>query len=206
MTVKFLLAKPEEVRKLVSEPYKGKYQNDDNEKVYVAFLENTVLDAENGLTNLYLILNEENEENKIIGVFALSAASVKFEELNEDDKSDWKLYEDLTEYPAVRLDLFLILPPYRGKGFGSQVLDKLVIFLDGERTSLMGYRYLITLSTSEVFDQLLLSKSFKPFPVEDVEEFRQNGFYRNTPEDTVKILRKELKKTGIWFYLDFGGL
>jgi len=203
MTVKPSLTTPAEVGIFVLEPYKVKYQDDDNEKVYVAFLENTVLDAKNGLTNLYLILNEKNE---IIGVFALSAASIKFEELNEEDKSDWKLYKDLTEYPAVRLDLFLILPPYRGKGFGSKALDELVAYLDAKRTSLMGYRYLITLSTSEVFDQLLLTKSFKPFFVEDVEKFRQNGFYRDTPEDTVKILRMKLKKTGIWFYLDFGGL
>ncbi len=202
MAVKLSLATPAEVGEFVLEPYKVKYQNDDNEKVYVAFLENTVLDAENGLTNLYLILNEENE---IIGVFGLSAASVKFEELNEEDRSDWKLYEDLTEYPAVRLDLFLILPSYRKRGFGSKALDKVVAYLDAKRTSLMGYRYLITLSTSEVFDQLLLTKSFKPFFVEDVEEFRQNGFYKDTPEDTVGILRKKLKKTGVWFYLDFGG-
>ena len=203
MTVKISLATPTKVEKFVLEPYKVKCQDNDNERVYVAFLENTVLDAKNGLTNLYLILNEKNE---IIGVFALSAASIKFEELNKENKSDWKLYEDLTEYPAVRLDLFLILPSYRGKGFGSKALDKLVAYLDAKRTSLMGYRYLITLSTSEVFDQLLLTKSFKPFFIEDVEEFRQNGFYRDTPEDTVKILRMKLKKTGIWFYLDFGGL
>jgi len=202
MTVKLKLTTPTEVRELILKPYKTTYQNDDNEKVYVTFLENTVLDAENGLTNLYLILNEEDE---IIGVFALFAASVKFEALNEEDRSDWKLYEDLTEYPAVRLDLFLILPPYRKQHFGSQALNEIVAYLDAKRTSLMGYRYLITLSTNEVFDQLLLTKSFKPFFVEDVEEFRQNGFYKDTPEDTVEILRKKLKKTGVWFYLDFGG-
>jgi len=201
MTVKLKLTTPTEVRGLILN-YKTDYQNDDNEKVYVAFLEKTFLDAENGLTNLYLILNKEDE---IIGVFALSAASVKFEELNKEDRSDWKLYEDLTEYPAVRLDLFLILPPYRKQRFGSQALDEIVAYLDAKRTSLMGYRYLITFSTSEVFDQLLLKKSFKPFPVEDVEEFRQNGFYKDTPEDTVEILRKKLGKRGVWFYLDFGG-
>ena len=118
------------------EPYKVKYQDDDNEKVYVAFLENTVLDAKNGLTNLYLILNEKNE---IIGVFALSAASIKFEELNEKNKSDWKLYKDLTEYLAVRLDLFLILPPYRGKDFSSTVLDELIAYLNAKRTFLLSF-------------------------------------------------------------------
>ena len=203
MAVEFLATEPEKIRQFVLLPYKTKYENHETESIYVAFLEKTLADAENGLTVPYLVLNTEE---KIIGVFALSASSIRFEEMEESDIGDWKLYEDLTEYPAIRLDLFLILPPYRKKGFGSQTLDDIVAYLDSKRTSFIGYRYLITLSTSEAFDRLLLAKSFKPFPVEEVEEFRQNGFYRNTPEDTVEILRKELKKQGIWFYLNFGGL
>jgi GNAT superfamily N-acetyltransferase len=205
MTVKLLLTTPNEAKELVLKPYKIKYKNDKNEKIYVAFLENTISDAQNGFTDIYLILNETND---IVGVLALSAASIKFEELNEEDRNNWSLYEDLTEYPAIRLDLFLILPPYRGKGLGSKALDEVIAYLDAKRYSLIGYRYFITLSTNEIFDLILLSKGFKPIPtdINTVEEIRQNGFYRNTTQDTVKILRKELKKIGIWFYLDFGRL
>jgi GNAT superfamily N-acetyltransferase len=205
MTVKLLLTTPNEAKELVLKPYKIKYKNDKNEKIYVAFLENTISDAQNGFTDIYLILNETND---IVGVLALSAASVKFEELTEEDRNNWSLYEDLTEYPAIRLDLFLILPPYRGKSLGSEALDEVIAYLDAKRYSLIGYRYFVTLSTNEIFDLMLLSKKFKPIPtdINTVEEIRQNGFYRNTTQDTVKILRKELKKTGIWFYLDFGRL
>jgi GNAT superfamily N-acetyltransferase len=197
LKISFAIKPIKEIKEKILQAYKEKYENDETEKGYVSFFEKTLNDAENGLTLPYLIF--ANDET--IGVLSLSAGSIKVLDI------DWELYKDFEELPAVRIDLFLIFPPFRGKRLGSKALDELIAFLNNKRWDFIGYSYIITLSTNERFDNILLSRSFKPLITEEEVNDKVDGILEqevgSLTKDyaTVEILRKDLKKTGIWFYL-----
>ncbi len=197
LKVEFAKKSVNEIREKILKPYKEKYKEHDTEYRYVSYLELTLKDAENNLTLPYVVI----ANNEPVGILSLSAASIKVLE------TDWELYEDYEELPAIRIDLFLIFPKFRGKGLGSKTIDKLIAFLKSKQKDFIGYRYITTLSTNEKFDKLLLSKTFKPLIPEDITdkvdeimELKMGTFLYDYT--VVEILRKDLKQNGIWFYLE----
>ncbi|HIC08623.1 MAG TPA: GNAT family N-acetyltransferase [Aquificales bacterium] len=197
---------PQEVEEKLFLPYKGKYENDDEERIYIAFLEHALKDALEGLTAPYFILNENDEP---IGLLTLSNASIKIELMEYGDAAEWGLYgEDvLTDLPAIRLDLFLILPPYRNKGYGRRAVRKLLAFLafiKRQNKDISAYKYLITFSTNRRFSKLLMEEGFKPLIDGSIREEIEGRNFENyygslSLEEELEIIKNNLGD-GIWFY------
>lgn len=209
MEVFLYRTEPQEVKEKLLLPYKRKYRDDDKEKIFIAFLEHSLKDIFKGLTSPYFILNENEEP---IGLLTLSNASVKIELMEYNDTAEWGLYGDdvLTDLPAIRLDLFLILPPYRNKGYGRRAIRTLLAFLASmkkQNRDISAYKYLITFSTNHHFSRLLMEEGFKPLIKESIREEIEGLTFENyygslSLEEELEIIKNNLGN-GIWFYFVF---
>ncbi len=200
--------KDEEIDKVkeLCEIYK---KNNEIEDPYDKFLEYTLDDAINGLTRPLLIaeMTERKDKVEIVGFSALSTSFI------EADYTDltFKLYKE-DDYPylsAIQIDLFLLIKSVRGKGLGKESFRELLKFIFSLRENL-GFRFVVTLSTSNEFSNLVKKFGFgvlkRDIDIEKIQEGILNEYPFEKFSDTNELIEKAkeigIVKGGVWLFAD----